>query len=526
MIAISRVSDANLAAQIAALEALLAKKEGELTTLRVKLVTAELRIEKLELERRKRLREKYGPASERLSDEQLLLLEEEPGVSAAEVQAESERGPLAAAVKPEPVRKPHPGRRPLPAHLERKEKMIAVPETERQCASCGREMAVIGYEESEQLEVIPAERYVLVTRREKRACAGCKRQGVRTAPAPERIVDKCLLSDRSIVEAIVAKYCDHLPLYRQSVILERDCGVEIHRATLDGIVLRAGELLLPLVRGMRQQILASGYVQADETPVPVQWKQRKGREHQAYLWQYGTPGGEAVFDFRLGRGREGPKEVLRDYGGLLQTDGYAAYEHCGDEARVVRAACWAHARRGFFDALKLNPLDAGAVRLIEQIDALFAMDRQAREQQLPLAERHGLRQKQARPLLIRLKEDLEATATKVLPASTLGKAIQYTLGLWLRLTAFLEHPRLELSNNLAENSMRPVVLGRKNWIHIGHPGAGAKVAAICSVVESCRRLKIPVREYLQAVLPGLADRSHRQLIDLTPAAWLAVRQQA
>ncbi len=201
--------------------------------LRSQLVTAELRIEKLELERRKRLQEKYGPASEHLSDQQLSLLEAEPGVSQVEVEAEAQRGPWLdrpAASR----RKPHPGRQRLPEQLERKEKIIAVPESERQCRRCGREMAVIGYEENEQLEVIPAQRYVLLTRREKRACSGCKGPGVRTAPAPERILEKCLLSDGSIVECLMAKYCDHLPLYRQSVMIERDCGVELHRATLDG----------------------------------------------------------------------------------------------------------------------------------------------------------------------------------------------------------------------------------------------------------------------------------------------------
>ena len=171
-------------------------------------------------------------------------------------------------------------------------------------------------------------------------------------------------------------------------------------------------------------------------------------------------------------------------------------------------------------------MDADAIRLIEQIDALFALDCQAREQKLSLAERDRLRQQQARLWLKTLKADLEITAARVLPASALGKAIQYTLELWQRLTAFLEHPRLELSNNLAENSMRPVALGRKNWIHIGHPGAGAKVAAIISVIESCRSLKIPVRDYLQAILPGLAHRSHRQLADRIPAAWLAACQLA
>ncbi|MCP5116176.1 MAG: IS66 family transposase, partial [bacterium] len=239
-----------------------------------------------------------------------------------------------------------------------------------------------------------------------------------------------------------------------------------------------------------------------------------------YLWQYGRPGAGVVFDFRLGRGREGPKEFLGLFEGILQTDGYVAYEGVGGP-RVVHAACWAHARRGFVEAGKLNPRDVAAAGVVKRIDDLFGIDAHARERNLDFAARHTLRQEYAAPLLDLIRGDVEAALADALPSSTLGKAAKYTLGLWRKLTRFLEHPELELSNNLAENSMRPVAVGRKNWLHVGSPSAGPKVAAILSVVESCRRLKLPVRDYLAAVLPGLGDTSIQRLPELTPAAWAA-----
>jgi hypothetical protein len=230
-----------------------------------------------------------------------------------------------------------------------------------------------------------------------------------------------------------------------------------------------------------------------------------------------------VFDFRLGRGRAGPREFLGRFEGILQTDGYIAYDQVGGP-QMVHVCCWAHARRKFHEAVKLSPQDKVAIGLVARIDELFAIDAEARAENLDHAARHALRQQQARPLLELLKPRIEAVGAQVLPSSALGKAVTYTLALWPKLTRFLEHPEVELSNNLAENSMRPIALGRKNWIHVGSPKAGPKVAAILSIVESCRRLKIPLRDYLAAVLPGLADVSIQRLAELTPAAWAARNQ--
>jgi transposase len=490
--------------------------------LQKELAWAKLKIQVLEEQLRLQRIKKYGPGSEKLSSEQLELLELEPGVSNVEVQAESQREPLPAPAKREKSRK-HPGRQELPASLPRVERMIACAPKQCACPACGQPMAVIGYDVSEQLDVEPAKYFVVVTKREKRACAHCEESGVSAAPTPARIIDKGLVSDRVVIDAVVAKYCDHQPLYRQSVILERETGVEISRATMDGWVMQVGELLIPIAAVMRRELLAGDYIQADETTVDVQMHDGRGQNHQAYLWQYGRPGGGVVFDFRLGRGREGPKEFLAQFEGILQTDGYGAYDRVGGP-KMVHACCWAHSRRKFFEAAKLNPGDAAATRMVRRIDDLFGIDTLARAQGLDPAARHALRLERSKPLVEIIRDEVEAARDAVLPSSALGKAANYTRSLWRKLTRFLEYPELELSNNLAENSMRPVALGRKNWIHVGSKQAGPKVAAILSIVESCRRLKIPVREYLAGVLPGLADTTVQRLAQLTPTAWAACRR--
>ena len=491
----------------------------QIVDLRKELAWAKLKIQSLEEQLRLQRIKKYGPGSEKLNDAQLQLLDLEPGVSNVEVQAESGREPLPSPAKQQARRK-HPGRQELPARLPRVERVIACTPEQCTCKLCGQAKAVIGYDVSEQLDVEPAQYFVVVTKREKRACKHCEEGGVAAAPAPERIIEKSLVSDRVVIDTVVAKYSDHLPLYRQSAILEREAGVEIGRATLDGWVMRVGELLIPMVEVMRRELLGGSYIQADETPVDVQLHDGRGQNHQAYLWQYGQPGGGVVFEFCLGRGREGPKEFLGQFEGILQTDGYVAYEKVGGP-KLVHAGCWAHSRRKFLDAVKLNPNDVVAARLVKLIDELFGIDAVAREEKLDHAARHVLRLESAQPLVAIIKGEVEAARDASLPSSALGKAANYTLLQWRKLTRFLEHAELELSNNLAENSMRPVALGRKNWIHVGSRQAGPKVAAILSIVETCRRLKIPIRSYLAAVLPGIADVSIHRLAELTPTAWAA-----
>ena len=495
--------------------------QNAVTSYQNKLQYAELKIRVLEERLRLQRIAKYGPGSEKLSNAQLELLELEPGVSSAEVEAESQREALPSSPK---TKRKHPGRQSLPSNLLRVERVIACAPEQCVCTGCGADTVVIGHEESEQLDVEPARYFVLVTKREKRACKHCEEGGVMAAPLPPRIIEKSLVSDRIVIDTVVDKYASHLPLYRQSAILKRDTGLELSRATLDGWVMRVGELLTPIVGVMRRELLAGSYIQADETPLDVQMRDGRGKNHQAYLWQYGNPSGAVVFDFRMGRGREGPKQFLGQFEGILQTDGYAVYDHVAG-ARVVHAACWAHARRGFFEAVQLNREDVAATRIVARIDELFAIDARAREEELNHAARHVLRQQYARPLLAEIRQDIEQCQASTLPASTLGKACRYTLTLWRKLTRFLEYPELELRNNRAENSMRPIAVGRKNWIHVGSTQAGPKVAAILSIVESCRRMNVPLREYLAAVLPGLNNLSIQSLAELTPAAWAEKHHQ-
>src|SRR5580692_2958347 len=232
----------------------------------------------------------------------------------------------------------------------------------------------------------------------------------------------------------------------------------------------------------------------------------RGKNHQAYLWQYSRPAGAVVFDFRMGREREGPKRFLGNF------EGTRIAQHHAQNPTPARPGV------GDLEAIKLNPRDQTSIGIVAQMDELFAVDEQARKENLNPSDRHLLRLEKAKPLLEQIKTAILAARGDALPNSALAKACNYTLTLWQRLIRFLENPVLELSNNLAENAIRPVALGRRNWIHIGSKEAGPRVAAIISVVETCRRLKIPVRDYLGSVLPGLGDFPISRIAELTPAA--------
>ena len=500
--------------------------------------------EALRLERIK----KYGKPSEKLSDLQLELLDGELAVSSEEIDSEAASGPLpecdaekTAGSVPRRRNQQHPGRNELPAHLERVEEIVACATEECRCGKCGGETRVIGYEETEVLGMKPAEYFVRVIKREKRACTRCIEHGVATAPTPERIAPKSIFADETIIEFIIRKYADSVPLYRQRAILMRDLGIDVALTTINDAVLRVGELLTPIVEVMRRYLLTGGYIQADdrgprgqvfvrgvvETHVGVQTPEKKGENHRAFFWQYSAPTKGVVFDFERTRSKKVAQEFFKDYGGILHTDGYVAYDKDIGTKDSIHACCFAHARRGFVDAIKaqskVQARDERLERTVALMDDLFAIDRQAREQNLALADRHALRQERAPALVDELHALLSAmkASDTILPQSVAGKAINYTLKRWVELTQFMHHPVIELSTNWAENSMRPIAIGRKNWLHLGSKEAGPRIAAIFSIVESCRKLGVPIRKYLADVLPGLADRSIQELADLTPAAYAA-----
>jgi transposase len=509
--------------QVEAKERVIAEKDRALAA--AEAIIQQLK-EALRLERIK----KYGKQSEKLSDLQLELLDLEPSVSSDEIKAEIASGPLpeqekAGEAAPRRQNKPHPGRNGLPSHLERIEEIVVCAASQCKCGKCGRETQVIGYDETEVLGMKPAVHFVRVIKREKRACTRCAEHGVVTAPAPARIAPKSIFADETIIDFIVRKYCDALPLYRQRAILMRDLGIDVALTTIDDAVLRVGELLIPVVETMKRDLLAGSYIQADETYVGVQTPERKGANHRAFFWQYSAPAKGVVFDFEMTRGKQVAKEFFKDYGGILHTDGYVAYEKDIGTKGMIHACCMAHARRGFIDAIKVqtkaHATDAKLERAVALMDGLFAIDREAREQDLSLDERHALRQERAPALLDELHALLAAMQASgaILPQSVAGKAINYTLKRWVELTRFLNHPVIELSTNWAENSMRPIAIGRKNWLHLGSKEAGPKIAAIFSIVESCRKLGVPIRKYLADTLPGLADRSIHELDGLTPTAY-------
>lgn len=514
----------------------LTSKDQQLKAKDQDLKFAQQKIELLEEKLRLARLRKYGKQSEKLSDLQLMLLDLEPGVSEEEVEAEAKRGSPEGSDtttgqgsgntgkkgdKPEPNRN-HRGRNELPPHLKRIEKIIPCTPEQCICGNCGKGTKVIGYETTEVLNVKPAEYFVEQIKREVRVCEdkNCEAPAVQTAPVPERILPKSIFADEVIIDFVVNKYCDALPLYRQQVILKRDVGIDVARSTINDSVLWVGELLIPIAGVAKQELLARGYIQADETPLKVQVHDKSGKNHQAYLWQYSSPGMGAVFDFQMSREGAWPKKFLGEFNGLLQTDGYTVYDSVGGSG-VVHAGCHGHVRRKWIEAVKLDPSDADSARVVALEDKLFAIDREARDASMDLAQRDALRQERAPAVLDALKQLLEEIRGKALPKSHVGKAAKYALARWDQLTLFLKYPVLELSTNEAENSYRGIAIGRRNWLHLGSKEAGPKIAAIFSVVESCRRLNIPIRKYLADILPGLADRSIKTLPELTPAAYAA-----
>lgn len=470
-----------------------------------------------ELLRLERIR-KYGKKSEVLNDRQLELLGEEPSVETAEIEKEAE---LPREQKPVSKKREHQGRNPLPAHLPRKEEIIT--NEQRKCPCCGEEQQVIGYEEKEELGLEPVKYFVRVIKREKLACLKCPEQGVRTAPIRgEQIIEKSKLSNEVIVDILIKKYAEYIPLYRQEAILERDHGIEISRSTLNQAVIASGSLLEPVAAALKADLIKGNYIQADETPIGVQSAETIGRNHIAFAFQYSRPGGPVIFDFRMTRGREGPKKFLQNFSGILQSDGFAGYEKIGS-TQIIRAGCMAHVRRKFMDVLKLNPAESDALIVIELISRLYAVESQARENKLSAEARRQLRQTQSLPVMEELREKLLEIRTHVLPSNNLAKACNYALGQWKKLTTFLEHGIVEIDQNLCENGMRPVALGRKNWLHIGSEQAGPKIAAILSVFETCKRLKINIRDYLIDVLPKLGNWLRSRVAELTPLHWAAAR---
>lgn len=453
----------------------------------------------------------YGPSSERqleagFSKEQILLSLFPPVEPAATQQ-------VLVGLNAKPS-EPRPRRQPVAKVLETVTERIE-PET-KVCPHCGKTKCEIGCEKSERFEYIPAKVIRHEILRPKLACP-CGQGGVSIAPLPPQVVEQGRAGASLIAHVILSKYDDHLPLYRQQQQFER-LGVYFPRQTLCDWVEHGAQWLRPLVREMKRELLAGTYLQVDETPVRMMDPEVQGRCATGYLWVAGQPGGDVVFEFHPGRGQEFARELIGDFRGYLQRDGYSAYGAViKTTTGLVPVGCWGHARRKFVEAVQLESTEG--LEVVTEIRKLYLIERQARDECLPPEPRLALRQQLAAPILAALQPRLEAMREKHLPQSPLGKAIGYTLNEWQPLTRYLEDGRLEIDNNLTENAIRPSAVGKKNWLFVGHPEAGWRSAVIYSVMVSCRRRGLDPWEYLRDVLQRLPGMKQSEVPAILPARW-------
>jgi transposase len=381
----------------------------------------------------------------------------------------------------------------------------------------------IGEEVSEQLDFEPGHflrrrlvrpRYV---RREDRETAPV------ITPLPPRLQERSLPAAGLLAYIIVAKFCDHLPLYRLSQIFSMRHGVDLPRQTLCRWAEMAAGWLEAIYKRIRTGVMGGGYVQIDETPVEY-LDPGRGRTGQGYLWTCARPGGDVVFHWETSRGADCLSNVLpADFGGTVQCDGYAAYESFARRhpQPIVLAGCWAHARRKFHEALKRSPRQAGWI--MRQIQALYRVEAALRDGGAGPRLREAVRASESRMIVERLRRVLLALQPRHLPKSALGQAISYTLGQWDGLVVYLADGRVEIDNNTVENAIRPTAIGKKNWLFVGDEGAGDRGAILYTVVESCRRRAIDPLEYLRDVLDRLPSTLDKDLDALTPSGWAAAR---
>ena len=479
-------------------------------------VKAENRLLQLENQKLKALL--YGRSSEKLPPEdpaQLKLLKElelEPAAPPASEDVIEDADEPAEEKKAK-----RRTRHPLPDNVETVTTTLDVPAEEKICDHCGKDKACIGHETSEEIEIIPARFIKKQVLRPKYACP-CGEAGVVIAPLPPRLIEKGRCGPGLLAFVLLAKYLDHLPLYRLEQIFRERHGVYISRQTMSGWVEKAAEYLEAICRVMKEEMLQSGYLQVDETPVKVQDPDVSGKTATGYLWVYADPGGDALFEFHKSRGLAPPLEFLKEFKGFIQTDGYQVYESLGiRRPDLTRIGCMAHARRKFHEALEDN--QAQAMWFIKQIGLLYRIERKAREEALSHQQRHELRQAHAPEILKTIKERLDALRDSYPNKTPMAKAVHYALNQWEPLCGYLQDGRLELDNNLIENSIRPTAVGKKNWLFLGHPEAGWRSAAIYSIMVSCRRRGINPAEYLADIFQRLPTMKAHELKEIIPANW-------
>jgi transposase len=496
------------------LKALIFSQHAQLLSKDEQLISRDNEIEHLKLLIAKLRRMQFGRKSEKLDRqiEQLeLRLDELEATQAVKLAASQ----TPAIISPAAQVAAKPVRRPLPEHLPREVRKYS-PKQEA-CPDCGGELNHLGEDVSEILEYVPARFKVIRQVRPKLACACCER--IVQAEAPSRPIERGIAGPGLLAHVLVSKYCDHLPLYRQSEIYARE-GVELERSTLADWVGGTSALLAPLVEALRRHVLSATKLHADDTPVPV-LAPGNGKTKTGRLWTYvrdDRPAGDATpaavwFAYSPDRKGEHPQAHLGNFTGTLQADGYAGFDAVYETGRIQEAACWAHVRRKFYDLHQAHKSQVAA-EAMERIAALYAIEKEIRG--CPADQRREARGTRARPLLDSLKQWLEETLGKLSRKSDTALAVRYALSRWDALLRYVDDGRIEIDNNAAERSLRTVALGRKNYLFAGSDAGGERAAAIYSLIGTAKLNGLDPEAYLRNVLSRIADHPINRIGELLP----------
>ena len=404
--------------------------------------------------------------------------------------------------------KKQPIRLELPSHLPRKEEIVEPEFLPKNAKKIGENI-------TEVLEYEAANIYVRRIIRPKYIVDQNDEQTqILTAELPNLPIPKGNAGASLLAHILVSKFVDHLPFYRQAQMLKRQ-KLDVSESTINGWFNASCRLLDPLYQTLKNQIFKTDYLMADETPIPIQTKDKPGATHKGYYWVYCDPVHRlAVFDYKKTRGREAPDEMLIDYSGHLQTDGYTAYNNLKNQRNIIQLACMAHARRKFEHALDNDRSRANWA--LNTIGKLYQIERTAKVQSLTTAEIYALRQRDAKPILTELKSWLDQNINETLPKSAIGQAIAYTLNLWARLERYIEDGKFRIDNNLIENSIRPVAIGRKNYLFAGSHDAATQSAIVYSLLACCKMNEVEPLAYLTGVLNKISDYPANQLAELLP----------
>ncbi|BCU78065.1 IS66 family transposase [Luteolibacter sp. LG18] len=461
------------------------------------------------------LRKLFGKSSEALDPAQLeLLLGEPPGKApASPTFGDAPVVEASAASVARPDRKPR--RERIPDHLPVVEEVL-LPEPVKACPEAWRR---IGEERSDQLDYQPGRIFIRRLIRPTYVRVADRDAAPVTAKLPPRLQDGLTATPALIAHALVSKYCDHLPFYRQEQILARRHGVAIGRNTLCRWAELAAFWLKPLYRHIHEDLLAGDYLQADETPVKY-LAPGTGKTGLGYLWTLHRPGGDVLYQWRTSRGSACLNDLLVGFSGILQSDGYRAYDtYAARHPEITQAACWAHARRKFHEAYQSGQtLAAGPLKAI---GGLYAIEKELRQTRAGPEERAAIRREQSIPILEGFRLDLQRLRANVsvLPKSPLGRAIDYTLALWQKLETFVRHGKAEIDTNLTENAIRPTAVGKKNWMFVGGEDTGDRSAILYTLIESAKRHGHEPYAYLRDVLERLPGMKASEIDALLPKNW-------